>query len=76
MKRIVFPEQGIEMNGTAGRLSTFVRNGCANLNRHYHACLTDKPCAVPAGKPCRANQRASRTLAGSTGFGSMPGQVW
>ena len=33
-------------------LTRFVKDECANYNRHYQTCLDDKPCEVLAGRRC------------------------
>jgi len=33
-------------------LTKFVKDECANYDRHYQTCLDDKPCKVLAGKRC------------------------
>ena len=46
------------MRGTDASLGKFIRNECANYNKHYGTCVTDKNCVVEEGKRCGYFERA------------------
>ena len=39
-------------------LTKFVKDECANYDKHYQQCVWDKPCKVLAGKQCSYFERA------------------
>ena len=42
----------LTMKNKQTTLTRFVKDECANFNKHYQACLDDKPCKVLAGERC------------------------
>lgn len=39
-------------------LTKFVKDECANFDKHYQTCLDDKPCKVLAGERCGFFEKA------------------